>query len=183
MRLTRLILTALIACSTAAFGAAKDYPVTPVPFTSVHVTGGFWRQKMTVAVDNMVPYNLQKCEDTGRISNFAVKGGLEQGSHQGAGFNDSDLAKILEGAAYCLAAKPDPKLEKYTDEIIKKIVSAEESDGYLYTAIARGDMQSRWIGLGGSHDSVLRGAYDGGRRCLLPGHRQARASRRDDQER
>ena len=55
MRFTRLILTALIACGTAAYGAAKDYPVTPVPFTSVHVTGGFWQQKMTVAVDDLVP--------------------------------------------------------------------------------------------------------------------------------
>ena len=157
MRFTRLILAALVACGTAAHGAAKDYPVTPVPFTRVHVTGGFWQQKMTVAVDNLVPYNLRKCEETGRISNFAVKGGLEQGRHQGAGFNDSDLAKILEGAAYCLAAKPDPKLEKYTDEIIRKIISGQESDGYLYTEIARGDLASRWIGLGGSHEMYCAG--------------------------
>ena len=47
---------------------------------------------------------------------------------------DSDAYKTIEGAAYTLAAHPDPKLEKYVDDLIIKIAAAQESDGYLYTA-------------------------------------------------
>ncbi len=158
MKATRIFAIAILTlCAGAGYGAAKDYTFKPVPVTSVHINGGFWQQKMEIAVNNTVPHNLQKCEETGRISNFAIAGGLEKGQHQGAGFNDSDLAKILEGAAYALAIKRDPKLEKYTDEIIAKIVSAQEPDGYLFTIAKRGVLADRWVGLGGSHEMYSMG--------------------------
>ena len=43
------------------------------------------------------------------------------------------MFKIIEGAAYSLSVKRDPRLEKYIDEIIRKIAAAQEEDGYLYT--------------------------------------------------
>lgn len=153
MIMLRLLVVALVLMSSGVLHAApKDYPVLPVPFTDVKVTGGFWQQKMDVAVHNLVPYCLEKCEQTGRIANFAVAGGLEEGSHRGAGFNDSDLAKIVEGAAYVLAIKRDPKFEAYVDDIIRKIISAQEPDGYLFTQRKRGDLAGRWVDLAHSHE-------------------------------
>ena len=49
-------------------------------------------------------------------------------------FDDSDVFKIIEGASYALAIKPDPALDAYVDTLIAKIAKAQEPDGYLYTA-------------------------------------------------
>jgi hypothetical protein len=48
-------------------------------------------------------------------------------------FDDTDLYKVIEGAAYSLSVHPDPKLESYLDVLIGKIAAAQEEDGYLYT--------------------------------------------------
>ena len=58
-------------------------------------------------------YDFKKCEQTGRIANFEIAGGLREGGFEGIFFNDSDVMKVIEGAAYALAIHPDPKLEKY----------------------------------------------------------------------
>ncbi len=58
---------------------------------------------------------------------------IEEGEFEGIFFNDSDVFKILEGASYSLHVNPDPELKKNIDEVIYKIVSAQEKDGYLYT--------------------------------------------------
>ena len=49
-------------------------------------------------------------------------------------FNDSDVFKVIEGAAYALNLHPDPELEAYLDDLISRISAAQEDDGYLYTA-------------------------------------------------
>ncbi len=114
--------------------AERDYPVRPVPPTEVRVTGGFWAPRLDTNRRVTVWYDFRKCEETGRIDNFAVAGGLKKGRFQGIFFNDSDVMKVIEGAAYSLATHPDPKLEAYVDEVIAKIAAAQEDDGYLYTA-------------------------------------------------
>lgn len=48
-------------------------------------------------------------------------------------FDDTDVYKVIEGAAYTLSVNPDPKLEAYVDGLIAKIAAAQEKDGYLYT--------------------------------------------------
>ncbi|NJN82544.1 MAG: glycoside hydrolase family 127 protein [Caldilineaceae bacterium] len=54
--------------------------------------------------------------------------------HEGIFFNDSDVFKIIEGAAYTLQEQPDAQLDAYLDDLIATITAAQESDGYLYTA-------------------------------------------------
>ena len=58
----------------------------------------------------------------------------DAGRFRGIPFDDSDVYKVIEGAAYTLGVQPDPKLEKYLDDLIAKIAAAQEPDGYLYTA-------------------------------------------------
>ena len=48
-------------------------------------------------------------------------------------FDDTDLYKVIEGAAYVLNVQPDPKLDAYVDGMIAKIAAAQEPDGYIYT--------------------------------------------------
>src|SRR6478752_5976749 len=95
----------------AFFGAAaigctaeiQDYPIRPVPFTAVKVEDSFWSPRMKTNRLTTVWYDFKKCEETGRIDNFAKAGKLMPGEFRGTPFDDSDVFKVIEGAAYTLA--------------------------------------------------------------------------------
>lgn len=112
----------------------QDYPVQPVPFTQVSIQDAFWLPRIQTSVNVTIPYDFKKCEETGRIDNFSKAGGLMEGQHEGIFFNDSDVFKVVEGAAYALQIAPNPELEAYVDDLIDKFAAAQEDDGYLYTA-------------------------------------------------
>ena len=111
-----------------------DYPITPVAFTGVTFDDRFWLPRLTTNREVTIPYDFRKCEETGRIDNFAKAAGLMAGPHEGIFFNDSDVFKVVEGAAYSLSLHPDSELDAYLDDLIAKIAGAQEDDGYLYTA-------------------------------------------------
>lgn len=112
----------------------QDYPIQPIPFTQVAITESFWQPRIHTAATVTVPYDFQQCEDTGRIANFDKAAGLLPGAHEGIFYNDSDVFKVVEGAAYALQVAPDAALEHYVDSLIDKFAAAQEADGYLYTA-------------------------------------------------
>ncbi len=120
----------------------RDYPVKPVPFTAVHVSDSFWAPRIETNRMVTIPFAFQKDEETGRVDNFiraaqALKGEpLTNRKPPGYPFDDTDVYKVIEGAAYTLTVHPDPKLEVYLDGIIAKIGAAQERDGYLYTTRA-----------------------------------------------
>ncbi len=111
----------------------KDYPIQSVSSQNVELTDDFWSKRIATNRDVTIPYCFEKCEETNRISNFEIAGGLKEGNFEGIRFNDSDVFKIMEGAAYSLQQNYDPKLDKYLDDLIAKIAAAQEDDGYLYT--------------------------------------------------
>lgn len=156
---TILSVTLLAITAMGIGAAAQDYPIRPLPFTDVRIEGSFWSPRIKTNREVTVWYDFRKCEETGRIDNFAVAGGLQEGGFEGIFFNDSDVFKVIEGAAYCLAAHPDPKLEAYLDELIRKIAAAQEEDGYLYTARTIDDpdyefpgSEKRWSHLASGHE-------------------------------
>jgi DUF1680 family protein len=125
-----------------------DYPIQPVNFSDVRVTGGMWAKRIETNRDVTVPFNFRKCEETPRVNNFILA--AKKLSHpfnfkslgekldapsewKGLPFDDSDIYKIIEGAAYTLAMHPDAKLDAYLDGLISLIAAAQEEDGYLYT--------------------------------------------------
>jgi DUF1680 family protein len=138
---------AMILIGSCAVKSKKDYPLKPVPFTEVSIDDGFWTPRMETNRKVSIPYAFGKCEETGRIDNFSVAGGLKEGTFCGIyPFDDTDVYKILEGAAYSLSIHPDPALEKYLDDLIVKIAAAQEEDGYLYTArTINPDPPVRWV--------------------------------------
>lgn len=112
----------------------SGYPITPVPFTNVTLTDSFWSGRIQTNREVTIPFGFQKCEEEGRIRNFARAGGLLEGKYEGKmPFDDSDVYKIIEGASYSLRTNPDPVLDNYIDSIIEKIAAAQEEDGYLCT--------------------------------------------------
>jgi DUF1680 family protein/alpha-L-arabinofuranosidase len=126
----------------------KDYAIQPVSFTDVKLTDGLWTQRIETNRKVTIPHILKKCEETGRIDNFAIAGGLMQGKHRGEfPFDDTDIYKVIEGAAYSLSVHPDTNLDKYLDELITKIAAAQENDGYLYTTRTNNaEHLSNWFG-------------------------------------
>jgi uncharacterized protein len=153
----------LVPVSVLAFNLSgaeiRDYPIRPVPFTAVTVRDSFWTPRMDTNRVTTVWYDFKKCEETGRIDNFAKAGKLMPGEFRGTPFDDSDVYKVIEGAAYTLALHPDVKLDHYLDDLIIKIAAAQEPDGYLYTARTidpkcRLDFfgPTRWSKLEGSHE-------------------------------
>jgi DUF1680 family protein len=124
---------------TGAANLERDYPVAPVPFTSVHLDDTFWAPKIETNRTATIPAAFEQCELTGRVDNFiraatALRGEpLANTKPPGYPFDDSDLYKVIEGASYALAVHPDPALDTYVDGLIAKIAAAQEKDGYLYT--------------------------------------------------
>ncbi|MFW6124301.1 MAG: glycoside hydrolase family 127 protein [Acidobacteriota bacterium] len=137
----------------------KDYVIKPVSFTDVRITDSFWLPRMETNRKVTIPFAFKKCEETGRIDNFEKAGGLIPGEFEGIRYNDSDVYKIMEGAAYSLSLREDPELEKDLEQLIEKIAAAQEEDGYLYTARTinpdnppPGAGEDRWSNMGSSHE-------------------------------
>ena len=141
-----LSLAALMVVTIQGAQAQSDksgYPITPVPFTSVKVTPGtFWGQRLEASRNVTIPLAFSKCESEGRYTNFSnAAEHLKDPSKvfkvdgvMGYSFDDTDPYKTIEGASYLLQTYPDKKLEAYVDSVIAVIASAQEPDGYLYTA-------------------------------------------------
>jgi len=126
----------------------KEYPIQPVPFTSVKMTDDFWAPRIRKNHEVTIPIAFEQSEKTGRIKNFKIAGGLEEGEFCSIyPFDDSDVFKIIEGASYSLQTTPDPELEAYLDTLIYYIGLAQEDDGYLFTIrTIMGDDSHPWIG-------------------------------------
>ena len=116
-----LMATSIGFAATALGQAPQARKLTPVPFTNVTLTDSFWAPRIELARTATAPHCLDECEKTGRIRNFEIAGGLAKGKFEGIYFNDSDLYKVIEGVAYCLALHSDPPLEARVDKIIDAI--------------------------------------------------------------
>ncbi len=119
----------------SASNPGSDYPITPLDFTHVQVTDHFWRPRIETNVNVTIPHSFQKCTEDGRVDNFIFAGGLKEGKWRGAwGFDDTDIYKTLEGAAFTYQVNKDEQLRQYMDTLIHYIGAAQLPDGYLYTA-------------------------------------------------
>jgi len=132
-----------------------------VAFTDVVIADEFWAPRIETNRKVTVPYDFKKCEETGRIDNFAKAGGLMEGNFEGIYFNDSDLYKVIEGAAYSLKSHPDAELEKYVDGVIDKIAAAQWEDGYLYTfySLPQRQPEKRWTDVRNKHELYCAGHF------------------------
>lgn len=127
----------------------EDYPMVPVPFTEVEITDSFWAGRILTNHRVTIPIAIARSRETGRIDNFMIAAGLKTGTFRTLyPFDDSDIYKIIEGAAYSLQMFPDPALEATIDSLITLIGLAQEEDGYLYTnRTIMGKQAHEWAGL------------------------------------
>lgn len=130
---------------------------------------GFWGRYAKLVRDVVLPYQedalndrIEGAEKSHCIENFRMaaeklRTGKCSGEFYGMVFQDSDVAKWLEGAAYSLAQKPDAALEKRCDEIIELIGAAQHEDGYLNTYFTVKEPDKRWTNLQEAHELYCEG--------------------------
>lgn len=145
-KLLTIALFSAVCISGTAQKRSAGYPITPVPFTSVKVTDHFWGQRLEASRNVTIPLAFSKCEETGRYTNFTdAARHLKDNSLEFPDkswtytFDDTDPYKTIEGASYLLQTYPNAKykgksLKTYVDSVINVIASAQEPDGYLFTA-------------------------------------------------
>ncbi|MHC4751952.1 MAG: glycoside hydrolase family 127 protein [Planctomycetota bacterium] len=137
----------------------RDYNVKPVPFSKVRVNDDFWTPRLETNRKVTIPYAFSKCEETGRIRNFEKAAGLLEGKHEGIHFDDSDVYKIMEGAAYSLQVHPETMMRLYLDKLITIMDAAQWDDGYLFTfySVPERQPEKLWTNIQWIHEQYCVG--------------------------
>ena len=137
----------------------RDYNVKPVPFSKVTVRDNFWTPRLETSRNVTIPYAFTMCEETGRIRNFEKAAGLQQGNHEGIHFDDSDVYKIMEGAAYSLQVNPEKMMRLYLNKLVTVMKAAQWDDGYLFTFYSLPERQpeKRWTNIQWNHEQYCMG--------------------------
>jgi DUF1680 family protein len=142
----------------------------------IKIDDQFWGAFMERVRAKVIPYqwkalndNIPGAEPSYCIRNFKLAAEithpeLDYGVPRDIGFGgmvfqDSDLAKWIEAAAYSLAWHPDAELEKTLDETIDIICNAQQDDGYLNTYYIINGLEKRFTNLKDNHELYCMGHY------------------------
>lgn len=165
-----LIFSAIAAIGLGATGPAPGgpQPLRPVPFTQVKLDDDFWLPRMRTCIDKTIPHCLRMCEETGRIRNWdraarALGGEAAAADYEGYFFNDSDVYKVMEAAAYAIAIDPTAtyggrRLSDHLDELIAKVAAMQWPDGYVnsYFTLKKAT-EPRWTDIEHKHELYCAG--------------------------
>ena len=155
--------------------------------TQVIITSPFWKRWREKVADEVIPYQWAVINDEQKIRppkdpsggdasqdvsdewshavrNLRVAAGEEQADFSGMVFQDSDVYKWLEEAAYVLSYdSEDHKLRELCDKVVDLIAKAQQPDGYLDTpfqiksgAFAK---RERFTQIQQSHEMYVMGHY------------------------
>ncbi|HHV10095.1 MAG TPA: glycoside hydrolase family 127 protein [Clostridiales bacterium] len=135
-----------------------------IDLKNINIKDDFWTPRQGLISNVVIPYQEKILDDqipgvekSHAFANFRITAGMEEGEFYGMVFQDSDVAKWLEGVAYSLAVKPDPELEKRADEIIASIEKAQQPDGYLNTYFTIKEPEHKWQNLQECHELYCAG--------------------------
>ncbi len=140
----------VLACAGAVSQGEVRPPVPPlrglreVDLSNVQVRGGFWGKRLKTHLDVTIGHSLDMLEADGHVANFDLAAGVGQGEISGHAAFDSDLYKVLEGAMYTLTCGKDARLRGRVDDIINRILAAQQDDGFMIPYFIFKDRDSRW---------------------------------------
>jgi len=129
----------------------------PVSISKVRLEDSFWAPRLKTLGEVTLPIQHQICEETGRLFNFRRAAGKETGDFQGAFFNDSDVYKWVEAAAFYLAYSYDEKLSNLVIQVVDDVISAQDEDGYLNSYFTFERKKDRWTNLKDMHELYCAG--------------------------
>ena len=135
-----------------------------LPLQHIRIEDSFFSPRIDTARHISIPYMWNALNDaipgvekSGCIANFEIAAGEREGTHSGWWFQDSDLFKWIEGAAYALSSHPDAALEAQVDEAIALAGRAQQADGYLDTYYIIGGLDRRFTNLRDHHELYIAG--------------------------
>lgn len=143
--------------------AGAAYPIAVVPAAAVELTDELWSRRLETNRKTTIPRGFAKCEEEGRMRNFERAAGQRGGPYEGAmPFDDTDVYKLIEGAAQTLVGRPDPELDQLLDTLIVKIAAGMEPDGYLttYKTIDPTVSPAPWAPPGPRWEGELNGSHE-----------------------
>ena len=136
----------------------------PIELKKTSIRDSFWSPKQQLILDTAIDYQekilhdqIPGAEKSHAVANFRIAAGLEEGEFYGMVFQDSDVAKWLEGVAYTLTIRPDADLEKRADAVIDIIARAQQPDGYLNTYFTIKEPEHRYQNLLECHELYCAG--------------------------
>lgn len=141
-----------------------SWKIKPIGIKKVKIDDKFWSPRREIIRNEAIPYQWNVLNDSipgvvpsHAIENFKIASGQKKGEFKGRVFQDSDVAKWIEAAAYSLATNPDPELEKVVDEVVELVEKSQQSDGYLDTYFSIDNIDKRWINLKEFHELYCAG--------------------------
>ncbi len=124
---------------------------------NVKIQNGFWNEGLLRNRAISIPHAYQKLKASGSLDAFLLQPDAYNAAGGSAVFRDSDVAKWIEAVSYSLATHPDAELECLLDEVVQKVVSAQQPDGYLNTYYTVVDPDQRWRNLRDNHELYCAG--------------------------
>ncbi len=138
--------------------------IREIPVRRVRIADDFWSPRQNLIADVVVPYmerilrdEVPGAEKSHAVANFHMAAGNGTGAFYGMVFQDSDVAKWLEAAAYSLALKPDAALSARVDDMVALIARCQQPDGYLNTYFTVREPENRWKNLLECHELYCAG--------------------------
>lgn len=135
-----------------------------IDLKNIKIQDGFFQTRQELILEEVIPYQekilndeMEGVEKSHAFANFRIAAGLAEGEFYGMVFQDSDVAKWLEAAAYSFACREDRELMKKTEEIIDTIEKAQQPDGYLNTYFTIKEPEHRWQNLLECHELYCAG--------------------------
>jgi DUF1680 family protein len=129
-------------------------PVSPV---AVRLDDDFWAPRRRRNREVTLPSQYGHLEETGRLDNFRRAAGKRELPFRGYFYNDSDVYKWLEAAAWSLMGEDDPDLTRQLETVIDLIKKAQQPDGYLNTYFMFERAGERWSNLRDMHELYCAG--------------------------
>ena len=130
----------------------------------IKIKDDFWSKIQNLIIEEAIPYQekvlndeIPGIEKSHAIANYRIAAGFEEGEFYGMVFQDSDVAKWLEGVAYSLSVTENKELERRADEVIDIIAQAQEEDGYLDTYFLLKEPDHKWQNLQECHELYCAG--------------------------
>ncbi len=129
----------------------------PVPSAQVKLEDSFWAPRLRKNHEVSLPNQYEHLERTGRLDNLRIAACWKEGTYRGPFYNDSDVYKWAEAAAWSLIHHPDPELEARLDAVIELIAAAQQPDGYLNSYFMFQREAQRWTNLRDCHELYCGG--------------------------
>lgn len=139
-----IILGWCLAGGSACDAQSGNHGLQPVSHERVELRGGFWGPRLKTHHEVTIPHVLDHLERAGHMENFDIAAGKSKKPIRGHHAFDSDLHKALEGALYSLQHYEDPKLLRRVEGILRRILAAQQDDGYLVSYFIAKEQDQKW---------------------------------------